>query len=80
MSPPGSGHEGPDRPIRVLRDHEHETGPDFMARVRRKIDRRTTAGQFASYTWHLPKTVVFELTGILGFLFSSISGKRDSSS
>ena len=63
----------PERPIRALPLQERETSPDFLARVRRRIYRRSAASQFASYSWNLPKLILFELMSLLGHLFT-ISG------
>jgi hypothetical protein len=63
-------------PIAFLKEHERDTATDFVARVRRKIDRRATASQFASYSWLLPKAMLIELAAILSHIFSNLSGKR----
>jgi hypothetical protein len=65
-------------PLRVLKDQELETSPDFMARVRSKIYRRTTTSQLVSYSWHLPRVVLMEMASVLGHLFSALGGKKDS--
>ncbi len=67
-----------ERPIRALREQEHETSPDFMGRVRRKIYRRTAVSQVASYSWHLPKVVLMEVARLLGHLCRVFVTKKDS--
>ena len=58
----------PDRPLRVLVNQEQDPSPDFIGKVRRRIYRRTTASQFASYSWHLPKVVLMEMARLVGHL------------
>ncbi len=65
-----------DSPIRALKDQEHETSPDFMGRVRRKIYRRATVSQVASYSWHLPKVILMELASLLGHLCRVFGTKK----
>jgi hypothetical protein len=52
-------------PIRALTEQEMETGPDFVAKVRNKIYRRTATSQVASFSWHLPKMILLEAAGML---------------
>ena len=52
-------------PIEALRDLEQDTSPSFLSSVRRKIYRRTTASQFASFSWHLPKMILVEFWNML---------------
>jgi hypothetical protein len=74
---PNAG-EDPDLPIDSLREQERETAPDFLSKVRNKIHRRTAASQVASYSWHLPKVVLIEMASVLGYIFTAISGNKDS--
>ena len=69
--------ENGDRPIRVLRDQEQSPSPDFMGKVRRRIDRRTSASQFASYSWHLPKIILMELTRLIGHFVSAFGTRKE---
>ena len=69
---------GPERPIQELRDQELETLPDFMAKVRGKIYRRTAASQLATFSWHLPKVILMELATLLSHLFRAFGTKKDS--
>jgi hypothetical protein len=74
----GDPEQDPDLPIGSLKEQEQETAPDFMSRVRNKIQRRTTANQFASYSWHLPKLVLIEMVSVLTHIFTAINGKKES--
>ena len=56
------------QPIRVLFDQELEPSPRFIEKVRRRIYRRATASQFASYSWHLPKMILMEMVSLVGHL------------
>ena len=67
-----------EQPIRVLRDLEQETSPDFAGKVRRKILRRTSTAQFAGFSWNLPKVILLELVNLLRHLFTAVSGRRQS--
>jgi hypothetical protein len=67
----------PDDPLRVLRDQERETSTDFVAKVRRRIERRTAASQVAAYSWHLPKVVLVEMSGLIRHLIVAVGGKGD---
>lgn len=51
----------PGEPIGVLAGFEHGTSPGFLTRIRRKIQRRTTAAQVASFSWNVPTLVLLEL-------------------
>ena len=63
-------------PIRELRDQERATKPDFLARVRNRIQRRTAAAQIASYSWNAPRLVLIEMASMLGYIFRIVSGNR----
>ena len=63
--------------IPALLEQEHETSPDFVDRVRRKIYRRTATSQLASYSWHLPKTILIELASLLNHLFRTFGTKKE---
>lgn len=66
----------PEEPIHLLRDQERETKPDFLARVRNKIYRRTATAQIASYSWHAPKLVLVEMASMLNYIFRMVGGNR----
>jgi hypothetical protein len=65
-------------PIRVLIDQEVEPSPHFVAKVRRTIYRRTTASQFAAYSWHLPKMVLLEMVSLVGHLIKALGSSKES--
>jgi hypothetical protein len=73
MSPNDREHE---EPIRVLRDQERETKPDFLTRVRNKIHRRTATAQIATYSWNAPKLVLLEMASMLNYIFRMFGGDR----
>ena len=74
---PGMDNEN-DRPIPLLRDQELETSPEFMARVRGKIHRRTATAQVATFSWQFPKIVLVEMIGLISHLFRSFGTTKDS--
>ncbi len=74
--------EGPDtgEPIALLSQQEHETSADFLHRIRKKIHRRAAASQVASFSWYLPRAVLFEMASLLGHVAHSITGKKETKS
>lgn len=72
------GADEAEQPIHVLMEQELETSPDFMARIRGKIYRRTATSQLATFSWHLPKLILVELATLLSHLFRAFGTKRDS--
>jgi hypothetical protein len=74
---PGNEH-AEEQPIRLLMEQEWETSPDFIKRIRANIHRRAAASQLASFSWNLPKTILMELAGVLGHLFKTVNGKKES--
>jgi hypothetical protein len=67
-----------EHPADVLMEQERETSSDFFSKVRNKIQRRTAASQFASYSWYLPKVVLMEMAAMLGHIFTTAGGKKES--
>ena len=65
------------RPIRILLDQERETSPNFIAKVRNRIHRRTATSQAASLSWHLPKTILIEMARVLMHLLRAFGTKKD---
>lgn len=65
------------RPIAELLEQEYETSPDFVGRVRRKIYRRITASQVASYSWNLPKIVLLEMARLVGHFAHAFGTKKE---
>ena len=66
-----------DDPILELREQERPTSPDFHGRVRRSIHRRIGASQVAGFSWNLPKVVLVEMASLLGYLMTTVSGKKE---
>lgn len=66
-NPPGAPDEDVEagEPIGTLWQLEQDTSSSFLARIRRRIYRRTTTSQLISVSWHLPGIVFTELLGIL---------------
>ena len=50
----------PGEPIGVLATLEHEPSPNFLGRIRRTIQRRTSISQIASFSWNIPLLVFME--------------------
>ena len=67
---------GREEPIRELRDQERDTRPDFLARVRNSIHRRSATAQIASYSWHAPRLVLIEMASMLNYIFRMVGGNR----
>ena len=66
----------PEEPLRELRDQERETKPEFLARVRNRIQRRSAAAQLANYSWHAPRVVLIEMASMLDYIVRIIGGNR----
>jgi len=73
---PGGNETG--RPIRALAGQERETSPDFMTKVRNRIYRRTAASQVASFSWHLPKTILMEMARMIAYLARVFAANKES--
>lgn len=74
-SPGASGSGETDLPIQALSELEQNISPTFLDRVRNKIYRRTTASQFASFSWTMPAKVFVEFVSVLAHLFSVMGGR-----
>ncbi len=66
------------QPILLLTDEEFPPSGDFIGRVRRKIQRRTTASQIASYSWHMPVLVLLEMVNIFSHFLNTTGTKKES--
>jgi hypothetical protein len=66
----------PEEPIRGLADLETEVSPSFVNMVRRKIQRRTTASQYAHFSWSLPGIILMEFLHVLVHLFAVAGGRK----
>jgi hypothetical protein len=75
---PAPNGDEPEPPIRALIDQEIETSPEFMTRVRRKIDRRTTISHLTSYSYDVPKIVLPEMLRVTWHLFLAFGGRKES--
>lgn len=47
-------------PIDVLATLEHEPSANFLGRIRRAIQRRTSVSQIASFSWNIPFVVLMQ--------------------
>ena len=63
--------------IKELCDLEDDVPPNFFPRIRGKIERRRTSAELLTFSWHIPRTVFWEITLLIG-QFSTIlnSSKR----
>jgi hypothetical protein len=66
-----------ERLLDLLREQEWETSPDFAAKVHRKIERRTAASHYVSFSWNMSKAVLVELAGLLKHLAVNVDGKKE---
>lgn len=64
-------------PIEELREQEVEVTDEFLQRVRGKIHRRTTASQFATFSWFLPRSVLMEMAALVGFMTKTFAGRNE---
>jgi hypothetical protein len=55
----------PGEPIAALARLEHEVSNDFLARIQRTVQRRTTAGQLISFAVNIPLVLLKEFWSIL---------------
>ncbi len=81
MNPPNDSStddQDPGQPIAILKEAAIAPSTDFIGRVRRKIHRRTTASQLATYSWHMPKVVLLEMVGVFGHIVKMSATKKES--
>jgi hypothetical protein len=78
MPPGGPDNEGPDEPIRELRDLERDTTPGFLSRIRRKIYRRAAVSHVATFSWQIPKVILLEMVGMLGHILNAFGARKGS--
>lgn len=62
-------------PIEELKELELDVRPEFLSKVRRKIDRRRTSGQLVSFGWEVPRTLLREFAGALSQLPSLLKSE-----
>ncbi len=58
-------------PIAELRDLSQETEPDFIDRLRRRIERRSMASSFMDVAWIMPVLIFFEFVSMVFESFGS---------
>ena len=63
--------------IQVLADAEVPVSDEFIGRVRRTIQRRTTVSQFASYSWHIPKVILMEMASMFGHILKASANSKE---
>jgi len=71
--------ENAGEPVRLLQEQEREPSFGFLARVRRKIHRRSATSQFAAFSWHLPRAILIEMISVFAHIFSAMDGRRKDS-
>jgi len=62
------GDMGP--PITALMELEQDSSPSFLPVLRRRIYRRLTASQLASFSYNIPKLILAEVWTVLIQLFA----------
>ncbi|HEY3841135.1 MAG TPA: hypothetical protein VGL72_31405 [Bryobacteraceae bacterium] len=76
--PEEAGDDDAGEPIQELKDLERDTSPGFLARVWRKIQRRTAVSHVATFSWRMPGVVLFELVGMLVHVLNALSTRKGS--
>ena len=79
LPPTGAdANEDPDlgEPVAELAALEVELRQGFLARLRRRIDRRSLSGEMLVVSWELPKMVLLEFLRLLFDLCSPSEGDR----
>jgi hypothetical protein len=64
-------------PIRALSELKQDTSPTFLDSIRKTIHRRTTATQFLSFSWQLPRIVLGELGSMLVQIVNAFSTRKE---
>ena len=70
--------DDPGQPIKVLADAGFTPASDFIGRIRRKIQRRTTVSQLASYSWKMPGMILLELLSMFGHILKTTGNNKES--
>jgi hypothetical protein len=55
----------PGEPVGVLAAFEYEPSTNFLSRIRRSIQRRTSVSQIASFSWNIPLMVFMEFWAMI---------------
>ena len=69
----------PGVPIAALARLEHDVSNNFLTRIRRTVQRRTTAGQLVSFAVNLPLALLREFWSILISRPDPIGKRKDAS-
>ena len=64
-------------PVAELAGFEHDVSDGLMSRIRRAIQRRTTAAQLTSFAFDLPLVVLKELWLMMVGQFDSMKVEKD---
>ena len=64
-------------PIRELAGWELNTSDAFLTLVRRKIQRRSTVSQLASFSWNVPKMILTEFWNSFVQILGSNGTKKE---
>ncbi len=75
--PPGGDDEELGAPVAELADLEEEPAPTFLARLRRRIQRRVLASDVLEMSWFTPVLVLLEF---LEMIFTGLFGPRKTDS
>jgi hypothetical protein len=67
----------PGEPVKELAGFEYDPSDVFWNVVRRKIQRRSTVSQVASFSWNIPKLILAEAWSALIHIIGSQSGKKE---
>ena len=67
----------PGEPVIELAAFEHDVSPRLISRIRRAIQRRTTAAQFTSFAFDLPLVLLKELWLVMVGQFNSKKVEKD---
>ena len=67
----------PGEPVAELAGFEHDVSAGLMSRIRRAIQRRTTAAQLTSFAFDLPLVVLKELWLMMVGQFDSMKVEKD---
>lgn len=66
----------PGEPVKELAGFEYAPSDAFLGLVRRKIQRRSTVSQVASFSWNVPKLILAEVWSALVQIVNPESGKK----
>jgi hypothetical protein len=58
-------------PIAILAGLQQDPSPNFLGRIRNKINRRATVSSMVAIGWHLPKLILIEFLDLIFHAFGS---------